>query len=232
MEARQPRFMYDTRLSPMARIYLSEVYKYFATPVDCLVDDLYFATLFKTSERQVRNWRAELKEFGYIDEKKNELGRKVTRYAPDINNYVDNTKDIVPVHYTTKEGQRISNTLEAFAYFDGLVEDSKLPRKFKLEIRSFCHIFANSLFDERYYNIKPASVKVVLTEEFYQFVVEHFNINIIFETAMRVMRRFVEIRNLNLYVLTAIANLYQGDWELFTNHPAYQKVMEERRYEN
>ena len=57
-EPRQPRFMYDTRLTFGARIYLAEVYKYYQTPVDFIVDDSYYATLFGLKDdRQVRRWR-------------------------------------------------------------------------------------------------------------------------------------------------------------------------------
>ena len=81
MEARQQNFMYDERLSPMARIYLAEISKYFGTPVDCLDDNLYFATLFKTTDRQIRNWKNELKSFGYLEQKKSN-NRKTLEYIP------------------------------------------------------------------------------------------------------------------------------------------------------
>lgn len=231
-EPRQPRFMYDTRLTFGARIYLAEVYKYYQTPVDFIVDDSYYATLFGLKDdRQVRRWRTELKRCGYIKEELNRFGKKKTTYEPDINNRIED--EILPMRiiFKTKEGKIITNTIEAFNYFDGLIDNSKLPVKNASKLRSFCHIFANSLFDERFYNIQLSKANQVMTEEFYQFIIFHFSIEIVYSTAMKVMDKFEKIVNLNLYVLTSLANLFKGDFELSKEHPGYKKHREEFRKE-
>ena len=226
MEARQQKFMYDERLSWGARVYLSEISKYFGTPVDCRVDDKFFSTLFKVSERQVRTWRSELKKLGYLREEENEVGQKVSRYQPDFENHITEPEQM-RVRYCTKEGKFIDNVFDAIFYFEKLLSATPLPKKFALNINSVFNIFANCLFDERYYNLKIGGE--ILNQEMYQFIIEHISVDYIFSVAQRIMNHYTTIKNLSLYVLTALVNEFKGDYNLFREHPGYAKHREELR---
>lgn len=225
MEARQQNFVYDNRLTPMARLYLLEVYKYFGTPVDCEVDDKYFATLFKTNMRTVRNWRTELKNLGYIEEVTNQFGKKITQYTPNINNHFENGMEMRVV-FKTKEGKVIENSIDAFTYFDEKISATRLNNKMASKVRLVCNVFANSIFQEQYYNLKM-SCGIILNQEFFQFVIEHFTIDYIYTMAGRIMNNYAMINNLNLYILASIAQEYKGDYELFRQNPAYLQARED-----
>ena len=228
MEARQQRFMYDNRLSWGARVLLSEISRYLGTPIDCRDDDLYFATLFKVSDRQIRRWKIELQEFGYLQTKKNELNQRVLEYVPDVNSHFTE-HETLRVIYKTADGKLLTNTMEAFIYFDELVEKQQNLGKTANALRIVCHTFANSLFDERYYNISFSGF--VITYEFLQYLVEHFRIDVIFSTAQRILRNYSKIQNLNLYVLSSLTSLYKSEFEIARKHPNYLKDREEFRKE-
>ncbi len=227
MEARQQNFMYDERLSPMARIYLAEISKYFGTPVDCLDDNLYFATLFKTTDRQIRNWKNELKSFGYLEQKKSN-NRKTLEYIPDLENHKTPCEEMTVIFKTT-EGKLLTSPIEAIMYFDEVIDQDTTLGKTANALRIVSHVLANSLFDERYYNICLAGF--IVNYEFLQYVVEHFRTDVMFSTAQKILRNYTKIKNLNLYVLTAIVNLFKEEFEIARTIPDYIQGREKFRKE-
>ncbi len=229
MEARQQRFMYDKRLSWGARVLLSEISKYYGTPVDCEDCDIYFATLFDVSDRQIRTWKSELKNLGYIESKKNGLNKRVLEYKPDLSAH-DLESGNMGVIYRTADGKLLTNTMEAFVYFDDLIEKQQANLgKTANALRIVYHTLANSLFDERFYNISFSGF--VITYEFLQYLVEHLRIDVVFSTAQRIVRNYAKIQNLNLYVLSSLTNLYKSEFELAKKNPNYVKDREDFRRE-
>lgn len=227
MEARQQKFMYDERLSPMARIYLAEISKYLGTPVDCLDDNAYFATLFKTTDRQIRNWKTELKNLGYLAQKKSD-NRKTLEYIPDLENHKMPHEEMT-AFFKTADGKIITNAMEAIMYFDGVIDQDTSLGKTANALRIVAHTIANSLFDERYYNICLAGF--IVNYEFLQYVVEHFRTDVMFSTAQRILKNYTKIKNLNLYVLTSIVNLFKEEFEIAKQNLNYLKMREQFRRE-
>lgn len=229
MEARQQRFMYDKRLSWGARVLLSEISKYYGTPIDCEDRDIYFATLFDISERQIRTWKSELKKFGYIEVKKNNLNKRILEYKPDLSTHSLESGDI-GVIYRTADGKLLTNTMEAFVYFDEVIEKQQANLgKTANALRIVYHTLANSLFDERFYNISFSGF--VITYEFLQYLVEHLRIDVVFSTAQRISKNYAKIQNLNLYVLSSLTSLYKSEFEIAKRNPNYLKDREQFRKE-
>lgn len=223
MEARQQRFMYDDRISPMCRIFLAEVSKYYGTPIDCLDDELYFATIFKTNERQVRRWKKELRELGYLRSAKSGTGRRIIEYVPDIQNHISEHGEMRVV-YRTAEGKFLTNTLDALDYYNSYIDKyANFPDKLKGQLRIFCHTFANCLFDEKFINLRMEVSGAILTIEFLQYIVERFSLRVSWETIRRVMKRYNQIDNLNLYVLASISNIYWSEYQIAIGTPEYKE---------
>ena len=223
MEARQQRFMYDDRLSPMCRIFLAEISKYYGTPVDCYNDDVFFATIFKVSTRQVKRWKEEGKKFGYLTYGKSETGRRTISYVPDVQNHVSEHGEMRIV-YKTPNGQFITNTLEALEYYNSYIDSfQQFPEKLKGQLRIFCHTFANSLFNEKIINLRMESSGAILTTEFLQYVVERFNFRIAWRTIQGVIKHYTEIDNLDLYVLASLSRIYWTEYQIAIETPEYKQ---------
>ncbi len=228
MEARQQRFMYDNRLSPMARIYLAEISKYYGTPIDCFDDDFYFSAIFKVSRRQITNWKQELKKYGYLKTVKFGDGRRCLEYCPDLQNQLIQGSQRKAI-FLTSDRTLLRNTFEALNYYNSYIDSfTQFSDRIKGYCRIFCHTFANCLFDEQYYNMRMSVNGAVISQEFLQYVVEHFSLQVAWKTIQSVMRKYSQIEHLTLYVLASISKLY---WEEY-NIAKGLKNFEQHRKEN
>lgn len=162
MEQRLRRFMYDENLSWGARVFLAEISQYYGTNIDCRKDDVYFSIIFNVQVRQIRRWRAELKQAGYIEETHNKFGEKILQYIPNMEERETfaNGKTKLVVYFTA-DNVPISNTLEAITYFDLVLEKDGeyFTSAMKTEFRYFYQRLAETLFDEKFYNITLGRVR-------------------------------------------------------------------------
>lgn len=224
MENRLQLFMYDDSLSPMARIFMAEISMYFGTPVECLDNEMYFAVRFKVTKRNVRRWKKELIDAGYLKSVKNEFGKRVLRYEPNIEHRkVDKEMEVI---FVTYEGIIIHNTFEALVYFNKYLDRLKLSDNVKGDLRIFCHTFANCLFDEKSYSLQFKN-GAVTSLEFMQYIMAHWKMKIVFNTAMNVIKKYNGIDNINLYVLSSLAKLYKDEFEIAKKQKNYADFREQ-----
>lgn len=207
---------FDKRLTPMARLFYAEVCGNVTVNSGCPVNDDYFAKLYDCSARQVRTWRAELKELGYTKEVSDSLGFKYI--LPSKFNYEEQINTIqvskeFEVTYYAPDGRAMSSVDDVLKYFYPLIENSQLPQTFQPNTRKFFTAFANTFFNIDYYNKKFTGTRFETTKEFYQYVIQVINPIDIYQKAEDIfLDKYSGIKQITYYVIAVIVNLYKDEF--------------------
>lgn len=218
---------YDDRVMPMARIFYAEICSLVTSKRGCAVNDRYFANLYNCSERQVRAWRKELLEYGYIYEKVDlETGIKYMFPANTLEEQIENHNtlkkpNIIDIQYTTADGKILKNANEAKLHYQAVINARcrNLPEDSKNKVLMFLNTFLECIFDGSYLN-KKYSGNFVSTKEFFEFVLQNMTIEELYAKAMYVYDEdiFPTIRQVDYYILATLSKAYRDEFSSETKH--------------
>lgn len=217
---------YDDRVMPMARIFYAEICSLVTSKRGCAVNDRYFANLYNCSERQVRAWRKELLEYGYIYEKVDlETGIKYMFPANTLEEQIENHNtlkkpNIIDIQYTTADGKILKNANEAKLHYQAVVNAKcNLPEDSKRKMIMFIYTYLECIFDSTYLN-KKYSGNFVSTKEFFEFVLQNMTIEELYAKAMYIFDEdiYPTVRQVDYYILSTLSNAYKAEFSSETKH--------------
>ena len=217
---------YDDRVMPMARIFYAEICSLVTSKRGCAVNDRYFANLYNCSERQVRAWRKELLEYGYIYEKVDlETGIKYMFPANTLEEQIENHNtlkkpNIIDIQYTTADGKILKNANEAKLHYQAVVNAKcNLPEDSKRKMIMFINTYLECIFDSTYLN-KKYSGNFVSTKEFFEFVLQNMTIEELYAKAMYIFDEdiYPTVRQVDYYILSTLSNAYKAEFSSETKH--------------
>lgn len=205
---------FDSRLSPMSRIFYAEVCGNVTVDSGCPVNDEYFASLYGVSSRQVRTWRTELKKYGYTKEQTDKLGFKhILPTKFDYEEQINSLKvqKTLKATYFAPGGQRIENSDDALKYFQPLIESSGIPQTFQTNTRKFFNVLSNILFDLEYFHKQFSNFET--TFDFFQFVIQTIKPVDIYQQAETIfLDNYSNIRQLGYYIVGVLVKTYKDEF--------------------
>ena len=216
---------FDTRLMQMSRFLYGEICANITTRHGCPLNDEYFARLWNVSTRQVKKWRAELVEYGYIYIKTD----RVTgiRYIFPTNTVEENIVNhnalkkpkIIDIQYTLADGRVLKNDNDAKLYFQAVINSKNLPETARNKVSMFLNTFLTCIFDSSYLN-KKYSGNFISTKEFFEFVLQNMTIEEIYSKAMYVYddNTFPLVRQPDYYILACMSEAYKDEFTSDIKH--------------
>lgn len=229
---------FDTRLMPMARFLYGEICANITTRHGCPLNDEYFAELWDVTTRQVKKWRAELIEYGYIYIKTDTVTG--LKYIFPTNTVEENIVShnalkkpkMIDVQYKLGDGRILKDENEAKLYFQAIINSKNLPEASRNKVSMFINTFLTCIFDISYLGKKYAG-SFISTKEFFEFVLQNLTVEEIYSKAMYVYddSTFPLVRQPDYYILACISDAYKEEYTSNIKHIYMKEKRKEKKDE-